>query len=152
MQKFGFDGSVGIGGVNTVDIGPDDEFFGVDDVSNDRAGKIGAVAAERGDATVGSRANESGDDGDKADFEKRKKSGAAASASLFEVRLGVAERVAGKDKIGGSDRDRSDADFFESGGEETSAEAFAERGETIREFRRWRRRGQLPGLRGEDRG
>ena len=72
MEKFGFDGVVWIRSINPVDIGPDDEFFGVHHVSDDRAGKIGAIAAERGDAAVGSGADEAGDNGNEAGFEKRK--------------------------------------------------------------------------------
>jgi hypothetical protein len=134
MQKFGFDGSVGISGKNSVHVGPDDEFFGVHDVGNDRAGKIGAIAAERGDTSVGSRTNETGDDGDEAGFEKRKKSGTAPLAGFFQLRLGVAERVTGKDEIGGSDGDSGDSGLLETGGKETSAEAFAKGGEAIGEF------------------
>ena len=70
---------MGIGGKDAVDIGPDDEFFGVHDVGDDSAGKIGAVAAERGDTAVGSGADETGDDGNEAVFEKRKKNFAATA-------------------------------------------------------------------------
>src|SRR5580704_5324385 len=83
VEKFSFRGSVWVGGINTVHIGPDHELFGVDNIRNNRAGKIRAVAAERGDASVGSRADEAGDDGDQAGFEKRKKNGAAALSGLF---------------------------------------------------------------------
>src|ERR1700675_1739106 len=93
VEKFGFGGSVWVGGVNTVDVGPDDEFFGVHNVSNDRAGKIGAVAAERSDAAVRSRADEAGDDRNEAGFEKRKENGAAALFGFFQMRLGIAEGV-----------------------------------------------------------
>jgi hypothetical protein len=134
MQKSGFNGSVGISSVNAVDVGPDDEFFGVHDVGNDRTGKIGAIASERGNAAVGSRPDEAGDDRDETSIEKRQKSGTAASASFFEMRLGVAECVAGKNEIGRGNGDRGDSGFFESGSEETSAEAFAKRGKTISEF------------------
>src|ERR1700722_10156243 len=50
---------VRIRGVDSVDVGPDYELVGVNDVRNDRSGKVGAVAPERRDAAVGSRADES---------------------------------------------------------------------------------------------
>src|SRR5579864_1896841 len=61
---------VRIGGVDSVDVGPDHELVGIDNVRDDRAGKVGAVAAKRGDAAVGSRADESGDDGNDVVFEQ----------------------------------------------------------------------------------
>jgi hypothetical protein len=134
VQKFRFGGGMRVGGVNTVDVGVDDELFGVDDVRDDGTGKIGAVAAEGGDAAVGSGADKAGDDGYKRGFDKREKNVAAALFGFFEVRLGVTEGVAGKDEIRGSDRDGGDAGFFERGGEETRAESFAEGSETIGEF------------------
>ncbi len=69
VEKFSLGGGMRISGVNPIHIGPDDELFGVHEVSNDRAGKIGAIAAKRGNAAVGSRADEAGDDGDEAGFE-----------------------------------------------------------------------------------
>ena len=134
VEKFGFDRVMRIRSINAVDIGPDDEFFGVHHVSNDRAGKIGAVAAERGDATVGSGADEAGDNRNEAGFEKRKENAATALFGLFELRLGLAEGVASENEIGGGNRNSGDAGFFESGGEETRAESFAKGGETIGEF------------------
>ena len=62
MEKFRFDRCVWVRGVNAVYVGPDDEFFGVDDVGDDSAGEIGAVTAERGDAAVGGGTDEAGDD------------------------------------------------------------------------------------------
>ena len=47
-------------------------------------------------------------------------------ALLIEVRLRVAEGVAGNDEIGRCDGNSGDADAFERGGEETRAEAFTE--------------------------
>jgi len=134
VEKFSFGRGMRISGVNPIDIGPDDEFFGVDNIRNDSAGKIGAVAAKRGDAAVGSRADEAGNDGDQACFEERKKNGTAALPGLLQMRLGVAECIAGEDEIGGRHRDSGDAGFFESGGEETYAEPFTEGGEAIGEF------------------
>jgi hypothetical protein len=135
VEKFSFDRIVRIRGVNTVDIGPDDEFFRVHDVRDDGAGKIGTVAAERGDAAIGSGANETGDDGDEASFQKRKKNVAAAFSGFFEMRLGIAERVARKYEIGRGNRNGGDSGFFESSGKETSAETLAEGSETVGEFR-----------------
>jgi len=103
-------------------------------VGDDGSGKIGAVAAERGDATVGSRTDEAGNDGDNAGFEKRKKNVAATLFGLFEMRLGIAESVAGQYEIRRGDGYGRDAGLFESGGEEPGAEAFAKGGETIEKF------------------
>src|SRR5260370_6046456 len=50
------------------------------------------------------------------------------------MRLGVAESVAGKDEIRGSERHRRYAGFFERSGEEPGAETFAKGGEAIEEF------------------
>jgi hypothetical protein len=64
-------------------------------VGDDGAGKIGAVAAESGDAAIWSGADEAGDDRHDACFEKRKENVAAALFGLCEMRLGFAESVAG---------------------------------------------------------
>ena len=85
VEKFGFGGDVGIVGINSVHIGPDDELFSVHYVGDDRAGKIGAVAAERGDAAVGSGADETGNDGNEAVFEKRKENFAATLFGFFQT-------------------------------------------------------------------
>jgi hypothetical protein len=53
MEQAGFCGFARIGGVDAVDVGPDDKFVGVDDVGDERAGEIGAVAAQGGDAAIG---------------------------------------------------------------------------------------------------
>jgi hypothetical protein len=135
VEKPGFGGFLRISGVDAVNIGPDDEFFGVHDMGDDGAGKIGTVAAERGDAAVGSGTDETGNDGNKAIFEKGQEDSAAARFSFVKMRLGIAESVAGEDKIGRSDGYRGDAGAFQCGGEKTSAEAFAEGREAIREFR-----------------
>ena len=134
MQEARFGGFAGIGGVDAVYIGPDDEFVGVNDMSDDGSGKIGAVAAERGDATVGSCPDEAGYDGYDAGFEKRKENVAATLPGLFEMGLGIAESVASQNEFGRSDRNCGDARFFESRREEPDAETFAKGGETIEEF------------------
>jgi hypothetical protein len=103
-------------------------------VSDDGAGKIGTVAAERSDAAVGSGADEAGDDWDDAGFEKREKNFAATLRGLVEMRLRVTERVTGKDEIGRGDRNGGDAGFFERGSKEPGAEAFTERSEAIEEL------------------
>src|ERR1700737_5671215 len=63
VQHSGFVGYIGVVGVNTIDVGPNDKFLRVDDVSGDGAGKIGTVASERGDTSVGRGADEAGDYG-----------------------------------------------------------------------------------------
>src|ERR1700736_6750263 len=63
VQYSGFVGFIGVVGVNTIDVGPNDKFLRVDDVSGDGAGKIGTVASERGDTSVGRGADEAGDYG-----------------------------------------------------------------------------------------
>ena len=127
MQKFGFDGSVGISGKNSVHVGPDDELFGVHNVGNDRAGEIGAIAAECSDTSVGSRTNETGDDGDlRAGFEKRKKSGTAPLAGFFQLRSLASRNVSQvRTKSEEATGDSGDSGLLETGGKETSAEAFA---------------------------
>ncbi len=134
MKKPGFGGFVGIGGVDAVDIGPNDELVGVHHVGDDGPGKIGTVATERGDAAIGSCADETGNDWNNAGFKERKKNLPAALFGLFKMRLGVAESVAGQDEIRGSDRHRRYAGFFERSGEEPGAETFAKGGEAIEEF------------------
>lgn len=131
MKEPGFGRVVRIGSVNAVHVGPDDEFCGVEDVGDEGAGVVGTVAAESGDAAVGSGADEAGDDGDEPGVEQGEKNGATALFGLFEVRLGVAEGVAGKDEIGGSDGNGGDAGCFEGGGKEAGAETFAEGSEAI---------------------
>src|SRR5260370_2203943 len=135
MQEARFAGVVRIRGVDAIDISPNNELVGVHGVRDDGSGKIRAVAAKRGDAAIGRRTNEAGNDGYDAGFEERKKNAAAALPGLFEVRLRVAKRIAGQDKIRRRDRHRGDAQLFERGGKQPRAEAFAKRGETIEESR-----------------
>ena len=59
---------------------------------------------------------------------------AAALLGLFQMRLGVAEGVAGQDKIRGGNGNRGNAGAFERGGKEASAEAFAEGCEAVEEL------------------
>src|SRR5256712_8384783 len=134
VQKARFSGLVGIGGVDAVDVGPNDEFIGVHDVGDDGARKIGTVAAEGGDAAIGSCADKTGNNGDDAGFEERKKNVAAALFGLFEMRLGVTKGIASQDKLGGRNGHRGDAGLFESGGKESCAEAFAKGGEAGKEI------------------
>src|SRR2546426_5659239 len=135
VQKARFGGFVGIGGVDAVDVGPNDEFIGGNDVVNDGARKIGTVAAEGGDAAIGSCADKTSNNGDDAGFEERKKNVAAALFGLFEMRLGVTKGIASQDKLGGRNGHRGDAGLFESGGKEPCAEAFAKGGEAVKEIR-----------------
>jgi hypothetical protein len=115
-----------VGSVNTVHIGPDDEFFGIEDVRDDGARVVGTVTAEGGDAAVGSGADEAGDHGNEAGVKQRVKRGTTALSGLLKVRLGFEERVAGEHKVGRSDRNGRDARFFERGGKEARAETLAE--------------------------
>src|SRR2546429_304403 len=52
MQKARLGGFGGIGGVNAVDVGPNDELIGVHNVSDDSAGKNGAVSGGGGGAGI----------------------------------------------------------------------------------------------------
>ena len=99
VEEASFGGFVGIGGVDAVDVSPDDEFIGIDDVSDDGTGKIGTVAAESGDAAIRSGADEAGNNGHDAGRKEREKNVAAALLGLFEMRLGVAESAAGEDEF-----------------------------------------------------
>src|SRR5206468_3614649 len=108
MQKARFSGFAGIGGEDAVDVGPNDELVGVHNVSDDSAGKIGAVAAERGDAAVGSCADKAGDDGHNASFEEREKNVAATLLGLLETGLRIAESVTGEDEFRRSNRNCGD--------------------------------------------
>src|SRR5579871_4629648 len=74
---------VGIRGVNSIDVGPDHEFVGIDNMRDDRAREIGTVAAERCDSSVGSRADETGDDGNDSVFEQWRERGMAAALCLL---------------------------------------------------------------------
>src|SRR6059058_5337822 len=125
MQKARFSGFAGIGGEDAVDVGPNDELIGVHNVSDDSAGKIGAVAAER------SCADKAGDDGNNAGFEEREKNVAASLPGLLKMGLGIAERVASQNEFRRSDGDGGDARFFESSCEKPHAETFAKGGEAI---------------------
>ena len=135
VEKSRFGGFAGIGGVNTIDVGPDDEFVGIDDVGDDGAGEIRTVASEGSDTAIGSGADEAGDDRHDAGLEERKQNVAATLLGLRELRLGFAESVAGQDEIRGSDGNGGDAGLFKGGGEEPGAEALAEGGEAIEEVR-----------------
>ena len=127
-------GFVGVGGVNAVDVGPDDQFVGVHDVSDDSSGEIGAVASEGGDAAIVGGSDKAGDHGNESVFEKRKQNIAAALTGLFEVRLSVAESVASEDKFRGADGHGWDAGPFECGGKEADAKALAIGGQAVGEF------------------
>src|SRR5277367_6821007 len=106
VQQLSFLIFAGVGGKDAVDIGPDDQFVGVHNVSDDGAGKIGAVAAQGGDATVGRSANKTGYDRDEAVGQQRKKNFATAHARFCQVRARVAEGFAGAHKVGGGDGNR----------------------------------------------
>src|SRR5260370_293125 len=93
--------------------------------------KVGTGAVERGEAGMGSCADELGDDGDDAGFEERKKNVAAALFGFFEMRLGVAKGIASQNELRRGDRHSRDAHVFERGGKETGAEAFAKGGEAV---------------------
>ncbi len=134
VKEPGLHGFVGIRGVNAVDVGPDHEFVGVQDVRDDGTGKIGAVAAERGDAAVGSGADETGDHGNNGSGEQRDQQVAATALGLFQVRLGVAERVAGQNEFGRCDGNSGDAGALECGGKQARAEAFAERRQPVEQL------------------
>jgi hypothetical protein len=134
VEQACFGGFIGIGGVDAVDVGPNNEFIGVHYVGDDGAGKIRTVAAKGGDATIGSCADETGDDRDNASFEERKKNVAAALFGLFEMRLGVTKGIASQDELGGRDGHGGDTGLFEGGGKKPCAETFAKRGQAIEEI------------------
>src|ERR1700747_912026 len=60
MEKACFGGFAGIGGEDAVHVGPDDQLARVHDMSDESTGKIGTVAAESGDAAIGSGADKAG--------------------------------------------------------------------------------------------
>ena len=64
-------------------------------------------------------------------FEQGEKNFTATIFGLLEVGLGIAKRVAGKDKIRRRHGDRGDSGFLQRGGEEPSAKAFSKRREAI---------------------
>ena len=134
VEEFRMYALVGVLGVDAVYIGPDYELVGIDNVGDDRAGKIGAVAAERGDAAVGGCTDEAGNDGNDAVFEERGENGAAAPPGLLEVRLGLAKRLAGEHELGRGNGNCRDAGLLECGGEQTRAETLAEGCELIEEL------------------
>src|SRR5580704_15350276 len=136
VQEFRLRGLVGICGVYAVNVGPDHQFVGVHDVRNDCAGKVGAVAAECGDAAVWSRADETSDDRDDTSVEQRDQYVVASALGLFQVGLGVAERVAGEHEFRRGDRNGGDAGALQRGGEQAGAEAFAKGREAVEELRR----------------
>jgi len=116
MQKARFGAFVGIGGVDAVDVGPNDEFVGVHNVGDDGTGKIGAIAAEGGDAAIGSCAMNPVTTGTMPASRAERKNVAAALLGLFEMRLGVTKSIASQDELGGRDGHRGNAGLFESGG------------------------------------
>src|ERR1700676_2092873 len=81
VQELGFGGLVRIAIIDAVHVGPNHQLIGIDGVRDNRAGKIGAVAAQRGDAAVQRGADETSNHGNYASVEKREKQFAAASAS-----------------------------------------------------------------------
>src|SRR5580693_4404980 len=85
VQKLGFRGLVRIGSVDAVDVGPDHQFVGVNGVRNNRAGKIGAVAAQRSDAAVRGGADETSNYGNDVMEKKREQQLPAALAGSLEV-------------------------------------------------------------------
>src|SRR5437588_11421801 len=131
MQKARLGGFGGIGSVNAVDVGPDDELVGVHNVSDDGSGKIGAVAAECGDAAIGSCTDEAGNDGHNASFEEREKNLAATLLGLLEMGLRIAESVTGEDEFRISNGDCGNARLLKSRCEKPDAETLAKGGETI---------------------
>jgi hypothetical protein len=134
VEKFSLGGDVRISGIEPIHVSPNDELFGIHDVSNNRTGKIGAIAAERGNTTVGSGADEACNDRNEAIFKKREENAAAPLSSLLQMRLGIAEGIASEDELRGGNGNSGDAGLFESGSEKTRAETLSKGSETIGEF------------------
>src|SRR5258708_33654086 len=112
-------------GVDAGHIGPDDQFAGIDHVSDKRARKIRAVSAKSGHTTIAGGADKSSDDGNQAMIEKREKKFAAAASCLLHVWPSTAKRVAGQNKFGRIERNGAQAVFCESGGEQWLAKTLA---------------------------
>jgi hypothetical protein len=107
VEQLCFRGFAGVGGEDPVHIGPDDQFVGVNDVSDEYAGEVRAVSAERGDTAVAGRTDKTSDDGNQIIGKKRQKNFAAASACFVNLRPGIAESFAGQDKLGRADGNRA---------------------------------------------
>src|SRR5256885_13574347 len=105
MQEARFTRLVRIGSINAIHVGPYDKFVRVHNVSDDRAGIVGAVSAERGDAAVARGADKASYDGNETAFQQRLEHVAAEEARFLHVRLGVAEGVARENKFGRGDGD-----------------------------------------------
>ena len=123
-----------VGGKDAVNVGPNHEFVGVQDVSDDGTGEIGAVAAESGNAAVSSRADKTGDNRDDAILEKRLQNLAPAPFGLRQMRLRIAKGVTRDHEIRRAHGNRRHAGTLKRGREQTCAEPLAERGEAIEEL------------------
>lgn len=125
-----------IGGEQAIDVGPDDDFAGVECGADDGGGVIGTAATESGERAIGGGANETGDDRNDAALQKRKKTSLTASAGEFHAGIGSAMIGIGDDEFGGLDGFARSTAFGESGCEKRSGHAFAKTGNGIASARR----------------
>src|SRR5882757_5178142 len=134
VQEPGLCRRARISGVDAVYVGPNHEFIRIHDVSNDGAGKIGAVAPERGDAPIRGRSDEPSDYRNDGIGKQWQQNFAATLPGLLEMRLGILKCIASQDKFGGGNRNRRYSGTLQRGGKEAHAESLTKGCEPINKF------------------
>ena len=120
-----------IGGEYAFDVGPNDDFVGVESGAKNGGGIIGAAAAESGEHAIRGRADKPGDDRYVASFEQR------ADAGMGARRVGSACGSAPpwKESVTissvASMADAGDAHLRERGRKNRGAQAFAKTGNSV---------------------
>jgi hypothetical protein len=102
-------------------------------MGDQRTGKIRTVSAQSGHAPVAGGADESGHDRNEAISKKRQKNFPAAAPGFFDLRMSIAESIAGQHEFGRAYRHSGDTGFFQRRRKKTSAESFAIGSEAILE-------------------
>src|SRR5258707_12704213 len=120
-----------ISGIDTVHVGPDHQFAGVDDMSDQRAGKVRAISAESSQAAIASGADKSGDHGNNSVGKEREQYVAPTAPGFLQLWPRLAKGVTSQNKVRCANRNRWNSDFFKCSGEDPTTEAFAVEGQAV---------------------
>src|SRR6266478_6219219 len=117
VQELCLRGLIGVRGVDSIDVRPNHKLVRINHVRDDCAGKVGAVAAERRDASVWRGSDEASDYRHDTVCKQGKQNLASLLPGLFQMRLGIAKCIASQYKFRGRNGNRGNAGVFEGGGE-----------------------------------
>ena len=123
-----------IGVEKSVDAGPDGKVVRAQCASHDGRGKIGAVAAECGDASFRSRGDKAGDNRNCASFEISMQRFVDFRIRLRELRMRILAIAVGNDEMKRVERLGIHRELAQRSGKEAAAPALAEGNHFVRNF------------------